>query len=392
MRAPFRLALLAAAAGLLTAAGPKSKPAPLPAYAQAYEPRTVDERGLWMETDEIERRLRDSKLVIRDEGLNAYVHRVLCNTVGEDRCKSVRIYLMEVPQFNANMAPNGMMQVWSGLLLRVRNEAELAAVLGHEFAHFELRHSLKGFKQKRTASDIMAWATVLGAGAGVDTSVLQLTLLGSVFRYDRDQEEASDLLALKYLAASPYPASAGAEVWEHLMAENDATAKGRKQKATQRYSAGFFDSHPTELKRALYMRSIASKLGDEGEREAAGHRAAMASHLPRFLDAQLKLNDFGGTEYLLTELSKVGGMDGEILYARGELHRQRANPRDLVTAAQYYSEALGKGYTKPEAHRNLGLALLRSGKPAEAKASLMEYLKLQPEASDAKAINALLPN
>jgi predicted Zn-dependent protease len=392
VRAPFRLALLAAAAGLLVGAGPKTKPAPLPAYTQAYEPRTVDERGLWMETDEVERRLRDSTLVIRDEPLNAYVHRVLCNTVGTDRCKSVRIYVMEVPQFNATMAPNGMMQIWSGLLLRVRNEAELAAVLGHEFAHFELRHSLKGFKQKRTASDIMAWATVLGAAAGADMSLLQLTLVGSTFRYGRDQEEEADLLALKYLAASPYPASAGAEVWENLMAEQDATAKGRRQKAVQRYSAGFFDSHPTELKRAVSMRSIASKLGDEGERQAAGHRLAMAGHLPRFLDAQLKLNDFGGSEYLLGELSKVDGSSGELLFARGELHRQRGNPRDLVSAAQFYSEALAKGYTRPETHRNLGLALLRSGKAAEAKASLMEYLKLQPDASDAKAINALLPN
>jgi predicted Zn-dependent protease len=388
-----RAALIAAAMALpaeASAAETKSTDSAL--LAATYQPQNADERGLWMQFEEAERELKTSNFVIKDPKLNAYVKDVLCRTVGEDRCDAARVYLVRSPYFNASMAPNGMMQIWSGLLLRVRNEAELAAVLGHEFAHFELRHSLKGFKQKRTASDIMAWATVLGAAAGADMSLLQLTLVGSTFRYGRDQEEEADLLALKYLAASPYPASAGAEVWENLMAEQDATATGRRQKAVQRYSAGFFDSHPTELKRAVSMRSIASKLGDEGERQAAGHRLAMAGHLPRFLDAQLKLNDFGGSEYLLGELSKVDGSSGELLFARGELHRQRGNPRDLVSAAQFYSEALAKGYTRPETHRNLGLALLRSGKAAEAKASLMEYLKLQPDASDAKAINALLPN
>ncbi|MDB5686120.1 MAG: peptidase, partial [Rhizorhabdus sp.] len=94
----------------------------LPPFAAAYEPATVDERGLWMDADENERQLRDSTLVIREEGLNRYLKDVLCRTVGADRCKGVRIYVVEVPAFNANMAPNGTMQVWTGMLLRVQNE------------------------------------------------------------------------------------------------------------------------------------------------------------------------------------------------------------------------------------------------------------------------------
>lgn len=388
MRRAIALALLASAS--VAAAAPKTLPTALPPYVPAYEPTTVDERGMWMEADEIERKLRDSPLVIRDEALTGYVRRVLCSTVGEERCKAVRVYVLEIPQPNATMFPNGAMTVWSGLLLRTRSEAELGEILGHEFAHFELRHSLSGFKNKRLASDLVAWAAVLGGIANTDTRGLQVSLIGATYRYGRDQEEAADLLVFNYLRASPYPAAAAADFWSNIMAEADATALGRKQKAKHRYSAGFSDSHPTNLKRAVTLSEAAAKLSDVGDAAQAGHRAAIAPHLPLLLKGQMGLNDFGGSEYLLRELAANGGWTGDLLFARGEMYRQRGNPRDLVSAAQFYGEALKAGYAASEVHRGLGLSKLRSGETTDGKAALAEYLKLSPDASDAKTISALL--
>src|SRR3546814_16031225 len=65
--------------------------------------------------------------------------------------------------FNATMSPNGTMRVYSGLLLRVRSEAELAAVLGHEFGHFEKRPSLMQFKAASGGSDLLAWSALLAS-------------------------------------------------------------------------------------------------------------------------------------------------------------------------------------------------------------------------------------
>jgi Zn-dependent protease with chaperone function len=387
-----RVSIAATALALASSIAPAEKPQPLPTYTPAYQPQSVDERGMWMEADEYERKLRDSPLVIHDEALNAYVRRVLCRTVGDDRCKSVRIYIMEVPAFNASMAANGTLIVWSGLLLRARSEAELGSVLGHEFAHFELRHLLSAFKQQRTATDIGAWAVVLGGLSGTNTTYLQLSLIGSIYRFSRQQEEAADVLGFQYLAQSPYPASAAADIWRGLMAENDATAVGRKHRPRQRYFAGFFDTHPTELKRAIYLAAAAAKLNDPGDPEVAGHRAGIGKFLPQFLAAQIKLNDFGGTEYVLAQLASSSGWTGDLLFARGELYRLRGNPRDLVSAADFYGQAIAQGYASPDARRNRGLALVRSGQAIEGKALLQEYLRLSPDASDAKAISALLAN
>ena len=371
------------------AKGPKPSRAP-PAYVANYEPQTVDERGLWSMADEYERELRDSSLVMREEALDGYVRRVLCQTVGDDRCRAVRIYIVEDPRFSASMAANGTMQVHTGLLLRARSEAELGAVLGHEFAHFELRHSLAGFKNRRSASDALAWVQVLGGISRQDTRDSEFTLISSFYRFERAHETAADLLGLAYLAKSPYPARAASEVWQHVMAEQDATAQGRKLKVKHRYTADYFATHPTELNRAVYLLEMAATLADDGDPGVEGHRAAITPHIRRFLNAQVRMNDFGGSEYMLRELAARGGWTGDLLFARGELYRQRANPRDLVTAAQFFGDAIKAGYAEPEVHRHLGLSLLRSGDVTPGRAALSKYLSLKPEAGDAKAISSLL--
>lgn len=381
------------AAALLAAAGPAAAQADLslPPFTLGYEPTSVDERGLWMDADERERRLRDSTLTVRDEALNRYLKGVLCRTVGEERCRGVRLYVVEVPAFNANMAPNGTMVVWTGMLLRARNEAELAAVLGHEFAHFELRHGLGGFKQRRNASDVGAWLAVLGGLTNTGTGDLQLSLLGSVYQFNREQEEAADRLGFQYLAAAGYPSDAATHVWQTLMAEQDATAVGHGRKPKQRYAAGFFDTHPTSLKRAEYLAAEAGKIGDSGrDPRAADYHAAIAGHLPQWLEAQVKLNDFGGTEYLLQQLAADSGWTGELLFARAELYRLRGNPRDLAASVGFYRGALSAGYSEARLYRNMGMSLLRSGQTSEGHTALNEYLRLIPDASDAKAVRALV--
>src|SRR5262249_34912191 len=99
-----------------------------------------DEAGLWRAMDKAEDEVKSSRFRLRDPELNAYVNDVICRLV-PDRCPDVRVYVIRTPYFNAQAAPNGMIEVWSGLLLRAKNEAQLAAVLGHELGHYLERHA-----------------------------------------------------------------------------------------------------------------------------------------------------------------------------------------------------------------------------------------------------------
>lgn len=363
----------------------------LPPYVAAYEPQSVDERGLWSQADELELLYKRSELRIDDEELTAFVRRVLCDTVGTDRCDGVRIYIMNVPAFNASMMPNGAMSVWSGLLLRVRSEAALAAVLAHEFAHFELRHSLEGFKNIRRSTDMIAWTNVLGRAALVDTFDSQVTMLGSIFRYGRSLEREADLLSLRYLAQSPYPSRAASEVWQNLMEEADATAAGRKLKRRDTYRAGFFATHPTSLDRADYLLESSMKFGDTGNPEQKRYYEIIRPWLPKFLEDQVRLNDFGGTEYILSSVAGAAGWMPELQFARAELFANRGKPRDLITATTLYLEVIEQGHKTSAALRGLGLSLVKSGRRTDGAEYLRQYLELEPDAPDAELISMYIP-
>lgn len=372
--------LLLAAEGVACASSPIP---PHPPYAGAYQPQGVDERGLWMLVDEEERQLRDSKFVIRDQQLLAYVNRVLCQTVGKDRCSGVRVYLVRDTDFNAAMMPNGAMMIHSGLLFRLRTEAELGAVLAHEFAHFELRHSLRGFQNKRNGTDVMAWASFVTGGAQI-----QQAMLGSIFVYTREQEKEADLKSAEYLAASSYRAASAADIWSRLLDESDASAKARKQRSQRHRRAGFLDTHPTSLDRMQYLKGAAARSPGGDKENARDYRTAIAPWWSRFVDDQINLNDFGAADYLLNQQA-VDGWTPELLFARGELYRQRAQPRDLVAAATFYREAIDKGASQPEVWRGLGLALIRSNVIPEGRQALEQYLSVKPDASDAAIVRAI---
>ena len=77
-----------------------------------------------------------------------------------------RFALLDSPLVNAGAAPGGQIYITTGLLFRMRSEAELAGALAHEIAHVVQKHHLKAY-QKASAGD--AFAT--GAGALVDSQV-----------------------------------------------------------------------------------------------------------------------------------------------------------------------------------------------------------------------------
>lgn len=365
-----------------------------PPYAGTYEPQGVDERGIWMQFDEAERGLRDSPAVYRDEKLNTYVRSVLCRTVGFDRCAAVRIYVIKDSSFNATMAPNGLMVVHTGLLARLSSEAELAAVLGHEFAHFELRHSLQRFRLQRRSGDLAAWIGLAGAATGHSTTDIRNTIDAGYYSFSRENETEADLLSAAFARSSPYRLR-GSEVWKRMILENDALREERKLRKIRRFRPGITDTHPTNLQRVAYLAVLekeAAAAGDGGEDDFAEYRAATLPILPEMFDSLVKGNEFGAADYVIRQRGDTLGWDGQLLTLRAELYRQRAAPRDLATAREFFEKATTYADAPPESWRGLGLTAMRLGDLEPARAALAEYLKRLPDARDAASIRALLEN
>lgn len=342
-----------------------------------YTPQDKDERGLWMQMDEAERGLKASALVIRDPELNAYVRGVLCKTVGADRCANVRLYIMRTPHFNASMALNGVMQVYSGLLLRTQNEAQLAAVLGHEYAHFENRHSLKMFRDIKAKSNSATWLAFTGIGL-----LASFGLAASLYAYSREMEREADSGGLKFMAAAGYDTREAANVWEQLRAEMDATASARNVKSKKDKDRGLFGTHPPTAERVAALKEQAiAEPGVAGATGAEAFRVAMGRWWPDFVEDQFKLNDFGASDYLLQAMA-AQGWSPWLLYARGELYRRRAIGGDLVEALSFYDQGIASGGDLPQLWRGRGLANLKLGNEAAGKADLKEYMRRAPDAAD----------
>lgn len=78
-----------------------------------------------------------------------------------------RFAVLDTDIVNAFAAPGGYIFVTKGALIKMEDEAELAAVLSHEIAHVTERHIVKELNIKGTdASPISGFAQVLGGGSG----------------------------------------------------------------------------------------------------------------------------------------------------------------------------------------------------------------------------------
>ena len=253
------------------------------------------------------------------------------------------------------------------------------------------------FKRHRTGGDLIAWTALIagiaqtyGGGSAV-TSVndMQTSVYGSIAKFSRDQERDADIRGFAYMATAKYRPSAAADLWRSAMNESDHTAAGRYQRSARYDGVAFMATHPTNLQRADYLSALANRVPGGEFDGMAQYAAALGPWRRAFLEDQLKLNDFGGTEYLLERLAG-DAWTADLLFARGELYRRRGKPRDLVHAAGFYRNALASDPSLVDAHYGLGLSLLRSGSREEGKSALTTYLMARPDAPDAAILRSLI--
>ena len=381
----------AAAASLHTGvANARVRPSDMvPLIGPGFKPTERDEQGLWKEMDRVEEEIAGSNLLIEDPKITGYL-RNLIGTVGGPAAKDFRIYLARIPDFNAMMFPSGFAVVFSGLLLRMRNEAQLAGVIAHESGHFLRRHMIRSWRDQKRKSDIFAFGAMLagvgGAGAGVYLGdYVQLAQLGtilSLFQYSRAMEAEADAMGARLIAETGYPPIEMANIWQQLIGEENASARYRGK---HRRKGGIFDTHPSEGSRMADLRADAAEItvaGKAYDDKRARYLSTIGAIRPMLLDDQVKLNDPGASQYLIETLAQ-DGWNGLLRFYEGEVWRLRNRPGDELRASQSYAAAVAYPDAPAEAFRWHGIALLKQGRRTEAKAAFARYLVMKPDAPDA---------
>jgi predicted Zn-dependent protease len=339
----------------------------------------TDEGGLWSLMDREEARLRRSPLAIRDPALGKYLSELTCRLT-DGHCPDIRIHVMRTPMFNASMAPNGMMQVWSGLLLRVENEAQLAAIIGHELGHYLERHQLE---QLRDAKDKAVLAQLVGLIGGVAGAVGKVGILATQFAFSREHETRADRLGMRLMKQAGYEGRQAAQVWDNLLGELKVTGG---ENVGER--SAMFATHPPAGNRRNDLLKLAGDAG--GATAAAEYQRVIAPLRYGWLQDEVKRGQYEESLVLFDRLLSGKSSDTEVLYARGEVYRLRGEKDDLPRSLDDLTRATNAEKPPVEAFRSLGLVhKQRADAPAAAKA-FEKYLALSPEAPDAGMVKAYL--
>jgi predicted Zn-dependent protease len=369
----------------------------VPLIGPGFKPTDKDEQGLWKEMERVEEEISGSNLLITDPAISAYLQGIIGN-VGGPAAKDFRIYLARIPEFNAMMFPTGFAIVFSGLLLRMRNEAQLAGVIAHESGHFLRRHMIRSWRDQRRKTDLFAIGTMLagvgGAAGGVYMGdyvrLAELGTLLSLFRYSRVMEAEADAMGAKLIADAGYEPMEMANIWQQLVGEEQASAAYRAKRRDRGYS--LFATHPAPETRMADLRADAADVTVPGKRYD-NHRARYLSTIgpirQMLLDDQVKLNDPGASEYLIQTLA-LDGWDGLLRFYEGEVWRLRNRKGDDVRAAQSYAAAVVYPDAPADAWRWHGISLLKQGRAGEAKAAFTKYLAMKPDASDAAWVRQVI--
>jgi predicted Zn-dependent protease len=347
---------------------------------------TTDEGGLWAFMDREEARLRRSRFLIDRHELQIYIAAIACRLAG-DHCPDIRSYLVRSPFFNASMAPNGMLQLWSGLLLRMANEAQLAAIIGHEIGHYVARHNVERLRDARSRAAFGQFLGMFFGAAGAGGAAIgllgQLALIAGMFAYSRENEIQADEIGLELMTRGGYAPQEAPRIWQQLVDElkddpaNEATA-----------GSILFATHPAPAERLDRLAALARAMPTEGMvGEAAFAQAIRPIRRDLLLD-ELKRRRPGETLVLLDRLSNENPHDGELLYFKGEAYRQRALAGDHDKGLAAYQAALATGSAPPEVHRSLGLVQQKAGQNEAARQSFRTYLQLKPDAEDAELIRS----
>lgn len=144
---------------------------------------------------------------VPDDQLQSYVNQVgLAVAAKSDRDMPYDFTLVRSDVPNAFALPGGKIFITAGLMVRMENERQLAAVLAHEVSHVAAKHNVKGLQRQMGAAVLVevAGAVISGDagtaakwGAKIATNMMNL-------KYSRNDEYQADAVGISYMKRAGY--------------------------------------------------------------------------------------------------------------------------------------------------------------------------------------------
>jgi predicted Zn-dependent protease len=349
-----------------------------------------DERMLWQKAEQEQRVLEENGLIYPDQELEDYLNQV----AGKLRPQSapqnpvIRVKVIKNPYLDAFAYPNGMIYIHTGLLARMDNEDQLAAVLAHELIHCTQRHALRAFRKYRDQPALLtAVQNTMLKARGLQDMARYLGIGGpmaGISGYVRELEAEADRLGLELMTAAGYNPKEALYLFDHMIAEIE------QEKLEEPL---FFASHPTVRQRVDDLQKLTDPVYLNKGPAIKNRKNYFAKLGQLFLDnarLDIRLGRFQAARQGIEKFLQIKPDESRAFFLLGEIYRQQGQAIDTRMALKNYNRAitLDPSYAAP--HKAIGLIHYKKGHLALAKKYFESCLQLSPNAPDKAYIQKYL--
>ncbi|ADM10393.1 hypothetical protein PB2503_11744 [Parvularcula bermudensis HTCC2503] len=214
------------------------------------------------QADQAWAQIKEQEKVSTDTRYTSRLNRVapkIVRALGEDPATWDYV-VFDSDDLNAFALPGNHIGVYTGIMDIMENDAQLAAVVGHEVAHVRFNHS-----QERMAQSTLAQIGVLGVGAVIGATAcesdqcqqgaLTAASVGAMalflLPHSRSQELEADVGGLRLMAKAGYNPCEAIEFWQNM----------QRASANQSRPPEFLSTHPGSDNRITTLRTEAQRLG-----------------------------------------------------------------------------------------------------------------------------------
>ncbi|WP_455221709.1 M48 family metalloprotease [Kaarinaea lacus] len=290
---------------------------------------------------------------------------------------------------NAWALPGGKIAVNRGLLLELNNEAELAAVLGHEIVHAAARHGAKSMER-----GMLLNAGIVGLGiatSGEDSAelIVGAAALGSQLinqKYGRDAELESDLYGMKYMAKAGYDPSAAIKLQETFV----RLSQGHQTN----WLEGLFASHPPSQERVEANKATAKNLNEKGALNTKVYEQKIA-HLKKtqaaydsYAQSQkaLKENQPQQAIALIDKALKIEPKEALFYALKGDIYYKQ---KQYTAAEKLFTSAINRNDSFFLFYLERGLTYEKLNQNTKAKQDLQKSIAFLPTAPAYHALGSI---
>lgn len=261
---------------------------PLLAAALVLAP-ALQARAAWGEftiSDEIEAGrkfdayVRSSMPLVEDTEIAGYVESVVRRLVNNIPPQPFRFTstVIQNGSMNAFAIPGGYVYVFTGLILNLQTEDQMAAVLAHELAHVTEHHVAKRMAEMQLASIGAIAGTLAGAFLGIAGGGSNMANLGGALvmgsqagaaaaylQYTQENEREADHQGLNYLAAAGYNPMAMAETFDIMQKQRWYISNDK--------IPSYLSTHPALPDRVAYIKGRVARMPQDFLKRKADNTA-----------------------------------------------------------------------------------------------------------------------